>query len=414
LLPKQLHAFDVCEGALLPRFLTSGDQPWLAALLQEVPALAGRPVAEWDRACEEEWIPRADVHGASRRAAAGVLHALGKMWRTDVAARVPPAEARRVAFEHAARIAARDEALAAAARALEVGAHDLEEALFADRAARRVLRAPPEWPSPCELVGRYNLLLAQSVLMRAHGLRVHVRCHTHAVVRFAKLRRLLCTCEPDGDGTTLHVSGPLAVLRHTTKYGHALASFLPAVLATPGWSLDATCALGADRTATLSLSAKDPLAATHALPREADSAIERRLAADVRALRAGWTIERETAAIPLTLDDGTKRVFYPDFTLVRGGDRVMVEIVGYFTPDYLEAKMQVLRAAAPHRIIACVDASLGVADRIDAERVLLFRCTVDAQKLLDLADRLVGRAWFPVEPVRPPLTSPPMEQRTPR
>jgi predicted nuclease of restriction endonuclease-like RecB superfamily len=276
------------------------------------------------------------------------------------------------------------------------------------------LRAPPEWPSPSALRDDYNLLLAQSILMRAHALRVQVRSHARSVVRFAKLRRLLCTCEPDLNGTTLHVSGPLAVLRHTTKYGQALASFLPAVLATPGWSLDATCVLAVDRTAVLSLSAKDPLAVRHALPREADSAIERRLAADVRALRAGWTIERETAAIPLTLDDGTRRLFYPDFTLVRGDDRVLVEIIGYFTPEYLESKVRVLRAASPHRIIACVDASLGVADRIDAEHVLLFRRTVDAQKLLDFADRLVKRPWLARAPVGPSHTRPSMGQGTPR
>jgi predicted nuclease of restriction endonuclease-like RecB superfamily len=415
LLPKPLHAFDVVDGALLPRWLTSRDEPWLAALLAEVPALAGRPIAEWNRACAEEWAPRAEANGAGARAAAGVLHALGRMWRTEISARVPPPDARRVAFEHAARIAARDEALAEAARALRVAPHELEEALFADRAVRRVLRPPAEWPSASELKDRYNLLLAQSLLMRAHVLCIRVRCHTHAVVRFAKLRRLLCTCAPDGEGTALHVSGPLAVLRHTTKYGHALASFLPAVLATPGWSLEATCLLGRDlRTAALSLSAKDPLAVTHALPREADSEIEKRLAADVRALRAGWAIERETAAIQVVLDDGSERVVHPDFTLVRGGARVHVEIVGYFTPEYLETKMRVVRAAAAHRIVVCVDASLGVMGDFDAERVLLFRRTVDARKLLDLAERVVLAPRAGQEPVRAGNTRPPMDEGTPR
>jgi predicted nuclease of restriction endonuclease-like RecB superfamily len=390
LLPKQLHAFDVCEGALIPRFLTSGDEPWLAALLTEAPALAGRETGEWDRACREEWIPRAVEYGATARGAGGVLHALGEMWRTEVSARVPPVEARRVVFEHAARVPTRDEALASAARALAVAPHDLETSLFADRAKRRVLRAPAAWPSPTELKARYNLLLAQSILTRAHRLRVHVRAHTHAVVRFAKLQRLLCTCEPGVDGTVLHLSGPLAVLRHTAKYGRALAAFLPAALATPGWSIDATCVLANDAIATLSLSACDALASTHALPRDVDSALERKLAADVRALRAGWSIVRESAAIPIVLDDGTRQIVHPDFTLVRGDDRVLVEVVGYFTPEYLAQKLKVLRAAAPHRIVVCVDDSLGVGDAHVGGPVLRFRRTIDARALLDLADRLAG------------------------
>jgi predicted nuclease of restriction endonuclease-like RecB superfamily len=214
-----------------------------------------------------------------------------------------------------------------------------------------------------------------------------VRSQVHAVARFAKLKRLLCAFETRADGTVVHISGPLSVLRYTTKYGHALAAFLPAVLSTPGWTLEASCAFGKTSRATLSLSAADSLSATHALPRETDSALERRLLADVRALRSGWTIERETTAIDLQSDGAPPRTFYPDFTLAQGDHRIVVEVVGFYTPEYLRAKLKALRSLASRRAIVCVDASFGISAQIPAD-VLTFRRRIDARELVARAEAM--------------------------
>jgi predicted nuclease of restriction endonuclease-like RecB superfamily len=388
LLPGSLLAYSARQGALIPHFLTPRDEVWLRRLLGEAAEFAGRTVAEWGRASSDVWFARAVAEGARPRAARGVLYVLGKLYKARIDSAVPPARARQAVFDHAVRVTSRAEALDAAARELGIDVVSVERALFADRASRRRLVAPAAWPGPRELAERYNLRLAQGLLLRARGVAVHVTTHVRSAVRFAKLRRLLCVYEPRGEGTVLRISGPLSILRQTTKYGHALASFLPAVIATPGWSLDADCELGGEP-ARLALTSADPLGAAHALPRESDSGVEAQLVRDVRRLGTTWSIERETAALRLVAEDGTPRLFFPDFTLVRGDDRVLVEIVGFYTREYLASKVRALRALTGQRILVCVDESLGIADAIDAGAVLRYRRRVDARVLLAEAERLV-------------------------
>jgi len=157
------------------------------------------------------------------------------------------------------------------------------------------------------------------------------------------------------------------------------------VVSTPGWSLQARCMLG-QRVVRFSASAADPLAAIHALPRDSDSALEAKLCRDVRRLGSPWTLARETAAIAIP-----GGVFFPDFTLRRGEARILVELVGYYTPEYLAAKLRALREARQHRIIVLVDDALACADEeVVASAVLRYRRKIDAAALIAAADRLVA------------------------
>ena len=238
---------------------------------------------------------------------------------------------------------------------------------------------------------RYNLALLQGILLRAVELDVRARSNVRSVVRFAKLRGLLCTYHALDDGVRIALSGPLSILHETTKYGHALATFVPAAIATPGWTIDARCRMGG-YLLDLRATAADPIASTHALPKDCDSAVERAMARDVRRLGTAWRITRETAAIRVG-----SRVFFPDFTLSREGERpVFVEIVGYYTPEYLSSKLRVLRESGLRRIIVCVDESLTQdASAFRADAVLFYRRRVDAKALIAAAERIAAAAEEP-------------------
>jgi predicted nuclease of restriction endonuclease-like RecB superfamily len=98
-------------------------------------------------------------------------------------------------------------------------------------------------------------------------------------------------------------------------------------------------------------------------------------------------ITRETEAI-----HAGGRVFFPDFTLSRDGEkRVLVEIVGYYTPEYLASKLRVLCDAGLKRIVVCVDESLAC-DHTDfrASAVLPYRRRVDAAALIAAAERVIA------------------------
>ena len=117
-----------------------------------------------------------------------------------------------------------------------------------------------------------------------------------------------------------------------------------------------------------------------------DSAVERKLMRDVRRLGTDWILTREAEAVR-----AGERVFFPDFTLRRGNDKVSVEIVGFYTPQYLESKLATLRAAGLRRFVVCVDETLACDDgEIAADRVLRYRKSVDAGALIRLVDAVAA------------------------
>lgn len=219
--------------------------------------------------------------------------------------------------------------------------------------------------------------------------RVFAVIHEHArsVVRYAKLRGLMATFEARADGTSIDLSGPLALFHETTKYGHALAGFLGALAVTPGWWLRAQVNLHGDRY-VLQLDATAPMARAHALPRQADSEVERRLVIDLRRLRSGWELAREDTVVRVG-----QRLFFPDFTLIAPDrrTRVLVEIVGYWDPDYLARKTEAL-AAVDAPIIVCVDERHAVGPLAPRHDILAYRNgRVDVAALISAAERLMLR-----------------------
>jgi predicted nuclease of restriction endonuclease-like RecB superfamily len=378
MIPEKLLSVDISGDGVRPRWLSARDEVWVRKLLDESDGLQGRTIDDAERAAAEP------VAGAPPRAVAAVRLVLAKFRRSEVVAAASPPAVRRAVFDEAGRIGAtREDSIARAAATLGIGAGEILPALYADRPGARRIVVSNEAPSPREAIEIHNLSLLQGLLFRSELVVVRLREHVRAVVRFAKLRGLLCTCAEETSGTRVELSGPLALFRNTLKYGHALAGFIPAVAATPGWSLEARIVLRGER-AVLRAGAGDPIARTHALPADADSSVERRFARDFRRLGTSWTLGRETVAVRA----GT-RLFFPDFTLRRGDRVVHVEIVGYYTPEYLTAKLEAFRAARLRDLVVCIDEDLACGDReITAAAIVRYRKRVDARAVLLVAEAL--------------------------
>lgn len=373
------------SGRVVPRYLSERDEVWVRCVLDLFDGYVGRSVGEREAELPGRVRAIAGEHGISARAADGVAHVLARRFQTELETPLVPAAVRAVVFDEAGRDDTfdRDAALARSAARLAVSAREVERALFADRPARRRITAPAAPPSAAAAVELYNLALVQGLLQRSEQVSVEVREHVRAVVRFAKLSGLLCTYSLGERGTRLEVSGPLSILRHTTKYGFALASFFPAVVATPGFRMLARCILG-EEPVLVRIDSSDRIAKTHQLPRDADSAIERALARDLRRLATQWTLSREAYALAL----GSRSAF-PDFALHHpAGFTLLVEVVGFYTPEYLRSKLQALRAAASRPLIVCIDETLACADGELPGSVLRFRRRIDAAKLIEEAERL--------------------------
>jgi predicted nuclease of restriction endonuclease-like RecB superfamily len=381
MIPEKLLTVEDAGDGRRPRWLSARDEVWVRLLLDELDGLEGRTVEQ------AEQVGRVPVVGAPPRAAAAMRLVLARFRSSEVLAAAPPVLVRSAVFQEAVREGAtRDKAIARAAATLGIAPDEVVPALYADRpGARRVVVAPTR-PSPREAIELYHLALLQGLLYRSELLVVRCREHVRAVVRYAKLRGLLCAYAEEQGGTRIELSGPLSLFRHTLKYGSALASFVPALVATPGWSLEATVVLRGDRT-LLHARAGDPIARTHALPADADSTVERRFARDFRRLGSAWTLARETAAVR-----AGGRLFFPDYTLRHGERVVYLEIVGYYTPEYLSNKLEAFRAAGLKDLVVCIDETLACGDReIEAAAVVRFKKRIDAAAVLAAAEALPTR-----------------------
>jgi predicted nuclease of restriction endonuclease-like RecB superfamily len=207
-----------------------------------------------------------------------------------------------------------------------------------------------------------------------------------AVVRHAKLLGLLCKVERrDSDGIQLELSGPFALFRHTRMYARALASLVPRLAWCNTYRLQAECVLSAEsEVARLTIGAGDPVLYGKRLA-DFDSKLEERFARSFARLTSHWEVLRE----PTAFTAGGSLVF-PDFELRHRltGASWLLEIVGYWTAEYLERKLAALREARIENLILCIDdaRSCGEEEMPESAKVLRFRRSVDARAVLALLE----------------------------
>jgi predicted nuclease of restriction endonuclease-like RecB superfamily len=140
------------------------------------------------------------------------------------------------------------------------------------------------------------------------------------------------------------LSGPASALRSTRRYGVAMAKIIPSLLACRNWRLAANIAVGSGRRRMqLILSSQDGLTSPKQASEEFDSGVEADMMAKWQASPIdGWDLQRE--AEPLVHH---QKIFLPDFLLVHSsGKKIHLEIVGYWTPEYIEAKLKTLHQFA--------------------------------------------------------------------
>lgn len=373
------------------------DEPWLRVLRAEVRRYEGRRQRDLLERLAEP-LPCAAPH-FKRRAATRVLL---RLWRRERVTALPPMEVRARLFAAAAQAdtgptpkrtdadGALDRAALVTATAASFGvtAGELEEALFADLPSEGIVRAPALVPEVGELVLRTNLAIAQAALMRAAVVHLRVEGAVRPIVRLAKLRGLLCTITDasPAEAPVLEVSGPFALFRHTLLYGRALAGLLPQLAWTARFELRASVRLRG-RIVDVDLASGMPLFPATA-PAPFDSRLEERFAADLGALTTDWDLLREPEPVRA---GGT--LIFPDFLLrhrIQTDRRVLVELVGFWTPEYLEQKVARLRQAQAGPIVLCVDeARACAAEALGPDLpVLPYRRRVDARAVLALAEAL--------------------------
>ncbi len=270
---------------------------------------------------------------------------------------------------------------------------DLAEAvavLYADYPEfHRLAAFPPDYTTEA-LRADYDLAQAQALLYSATRVTVEAGRDFKHILRYARLARLLHRIEripgegadddpPRGKpgrkpsrharrrsgaaalaaegGYRFVLDGPNSVLRRTRAYGVDFARFLAALVRLRDWRLQAEIELRRGwRPFTFKLSSADGLGAGATPPAEFDSSLEEAIARKFGREREGWRLVREGAVLDL---GGS--ILVPDFVFRhRDGTEVLLEIVGYWTPEYLADKLGKLRAVRGVNLIAAVPRRLAV------------------------------------------------------
>jgi len=384
-LTKELLRVSRAGGGYHPQFARREHRPLAAKLLGTYQGHVGHTVGEL-----EDALAALERDAEDFKLVRGFAKLLEYDATVETQAPVDPERARRSAFEAAESVGVvrpeeRAEAIEQAATGLAVPTNDLETALFADLDDRQVLASFDARWDPEGLITQYNLSLAQTALFDATEIRLR-SSDPKGLVSAVKRLGLLYEVRKTSEGRELVVTGPTGLFRATRRYGTQFARLLRSVAKTDEWHLSATIDdRGTER--ELRLSDEDPVRVPGVEPLvedRYDSGVEADFAARFEALDLDWDLVRE----PEPLAAGAS-VMIPDFAFdYRFADfRIFFEIMGFWTPEYIETKLSKLDTVEDVELLVAVDESLGAGEEIEARdhRAIPYSGTV---RIKDVRDAL--------------------------
>jgi hypothetical protein len=407
MLTADLVVARVVRGEVRPRYVREDDPAALERARQVVEvfeAHVGRP-----RGALDEALAALLGEGTEFLFHRGLAKLLSDRACFEVRAPCDPARLRQRLFEEAAKVhpvvavadrvhtVSRDEVVRRVAEEFAIDPSDVGRAMYADLEHEHVMTEGPGL-SPEALLRRYNVALAQAVLLRATALTIEIAAGDPAryrqLFRYVKFYRLMHSVTGDGArGYTITLDGPLSLFQHSQKYGLQLAEFLPALLLCDGWRATAEVRWGrARRPSLLRLSSEQGLTSHYPdrgvyLTRE-----EQHLVARMAAMDTPWSLERRA----LIIDLGGRGVLVPEFVLRHrhDGREALVEVMGFWRKEYLAARLALLRDAGPTNLVVLAPWRLrGDEDKVSyaPAGVIFYKDVIPLRDLLERAEEVALR-----------------------
>ncbi len=279
----------------------------------------------------------------------------------------------------------KDELLLEVAREYKTEPEQIAWALYADLSENHILTRF-DTPTTEWLLQRYNVALAQAMLYRCVQMKLsvfrNIPSRYKQLFKFIKFYQLMHTIQGDLDsGYEVLLDGPISMFRMSQKYGLQLAVFLPALLLCTRWKMEAEI-VGPDGSRRFfPLDENVKLVSHYRDSTMYDSLLERTFAERFAEIDSGWSIEREVAIINLK-----ETVFIPDFAFRhRDGRTALLEIVGFWRPDYLEKKIMKLKRSSRADMVVAVSADLNVGEEDFKEvpgSVFFFKKRINPQEVI--------------------------------
>jgi uncharacterized protein len=238
----------------------------------------------------------------------------------------------------------------AVAERLGLQADEVRDRLYADHPDQALLETVPTWTTT-QLIPRYNLALAQGLLLFARSLTVTVADADtglrRRLLKALRFRRLLADIRGDDrQALTLEISGPGSVLDQHSRYGMHLALFLPALACCRSWKAEIALALPRGGPARLVLSDENGLPGDNGflgfVPEELQA-----LEATLRARFPMWMFQD-----PALLPHPSGEVVVPDLQVMVDGRGVVVELFHRWHGHALRRRLdQLAEGWAPNLIL---------------------------------------------------------------
>ncbi len=416
-----------------PRLRIQGSTLWIAMVNEQDPSLQqiaqdllgllqshrGQSMAEWEEAVRT--YEGANVDYVCIRGLAKVLTDAATF--TSLPTPVPPTSLREQVFARGPvfttpdmfHAITRQDVLQEVAQSLNLSAKELDEWLFADRRASYLLtETGPAW-TPTALLARYNLELARGALYWASHLTIEVDSNYKDLWKYIKFFKLMFWAEAKQEsGYRIDLDGPISpFVTSTLRYGRQLAAFLPALLLCECWKMQAHVYPPQARGETIyRLDHTCSLRSHFKSSGLFDSRLEADFAGEFEQKmgnkRGHWRLERESEV--LLLGD---TVMVPDFMFIDTRDetrRILVELVGYWHPNYLRRKIEKVRAANCAHLLLLVYQGLNVTqDAFDgtASEVIFFQQKPVLKEVMETIEAMADRLYGPYQkPARPKKASP--------
>lgn len=389
------------KDLIVPVYLRGPAVERLAPILRDylaiLSAMVGRTRDEIDAALEAIHVPARD-----RVTAQGLRKVLEDRAEFEVAEGSDPEALRQEVFAAAAEAHReldvrsefdREAVLAAVAARLGITPEAIEGGLYADLHGSELLkRFVPLAPE--EAVLRYNLGLAQAILLRATRVLIHIEGEEPAryrqIFRAARFHGLLHVVRGNPEaGYTLSLDGPYSLFDAVQRYGLKLALFLPSVLSCRAFHLKADVLWGRERTpAVFELSAEDELVSPSPEHIPASPDLELFCEAFQR-LSSAWSVAKNERIFALP----GEVVCVPDlvFSNRETGEEVFLEAFGFWSRAAVWQRVELIRKGFPARILLLVSKQLRVSEEVlgeeDAGEIYVYKRTISPREVLERLDR---------------------------
>ena len=295
-----------------------------------------------------------------------------------------PVSVRKALFEESSRIALalteldRDKVIDIVASKMNLSTSYIRQVMWSDLEENMILEQFSA-PGPNELLGWYNLSLMQTLLFNCTKLEFCVRdgVHWKHVLRNVRRLGLMYNLQHnkvrneqhrndssnnnnfDVDSPVTHddteetdlactIDGPISLFKLTDRYGTSIAKLLPSIVSSGKWSLNSWIVrktMSGKKIYEFNISSlevpmllTDPYNSNKIFTSYFDSSVEEKFANRFEQVANGWRLIREPD--PLIVSGGG--AFIPDFMIQKYDRRIYLEIVGFWTKEYLQKKIQKL------------------------------------------------------------------------